>query len=70
MSKSRLIILTLILILALGFLWFTTGSLKINKLPTDELGPILTCTKEAKICPDGSAVGRTGPNCEFGACPN
>ena len=28
------------------------------------------CTKEAKICPDGSAIGRTGPNCEFTACPN
>ena len=28
------------------------------------------CTEEAKICPDGSAVGRTGPNCEFVLCPN
>jgi hypothetical protein len=27
------------------------------------------CTEEAKICPDGSAVGRTGPNCEFAPCP-
>ncbi|MBI5457781.1 PKD domain-containing protein [Candidatus Kaiserbacteria bacterium] len=27
------------------------------------------CTMEAKICPDGTAVGRTGPNCEFAACP-
>jgi hypothetical protein len=27
------------------------------------------CTEEAKICPDGSAVGRTGSNCEFAACP-
>ena len=27
------------------------------------------CTMEAKICPDGSAVGRIGPNCEFEACP-
>jgi len=26
------------------------------------------CTEEAKICPDGSAVGRTGPNCEFAPC--
>jgi hypothetical protein len=26
------------------------------------------CTQEAKICPDGSSVGRTGPNCEFAAC--
>lgn len=27
------------------------------------------CTLEAKICPDGSGVGRTGPNCEFAECP-
>lgn len=27
------------------------------------------CTLEAKQCPDGSFVGRTGPNCEFAACP-
>jgi len=27
------------------------------------------CTQEAKLCPDGSAVGRTGPNCEFAVCP-
>jgi hypothetical protein len=31
--------------------------------------PPLACTMEAMICPDGSAVGRTGPNCEFAACP-
>lgn len=30
----------------------------------------VSCTKEAKICPDGSAVGRTGPNCEFVECPD
>ncbi|OGF69022.1 hypothetical protein A3H65_01870 [Candidatus Giovannonibacteria bacterium RIFCSPLOWO2_02_FULL_45_14] len=28
------------------------------------------CTEEAKICPDGSYVGRIGPNCEFAACPD
>jgi len=27
------------------------------------------CTMEAKLCPDGSYVGRTGPNCEFSPCP-
>jgi hypothetical protein len=31
--------------------------------------PPQACTLEAKICPDGSSVGRTGPNCEFAACP-
>ncbi len=27
------------------------------------------CTMEAKLCPDGSSVGRTGSNCEFAECP-
>lgn len=26
------------------------------------------CTMEAKQCPDGSFVGRTGPDCEFAEC--
>lgn len=29
----------------------------------------VACTEEAKLCPDGSAVGRQGPNCEFVECP-
>lgn len=29
----------------------------------------VACTIEAKICPDGSSVGRTGSNCEFAPCP-
>lgn len=29
----------------------------------------VACTQEAKLCPDGSYVGRTGPNCEFSPCP-
>jgi len=28
----------------------------------------VACTEEAKLCPDGTAVGRTGPNCEFAPC--
>lgn len=30
----------------------------------------IACTREAKVCPDGSSVSRGGPNCEFAACPN
>lgn len=29
----------------------------------------VACTQEAKICPDGSSVSRTGPNCDFAPCP-
>lgn len=36
---------------------------------TGEPGGI-ACTMEAKLCPDGvTYVGRTGPKCEFAACP-
>lgn len=31
--------------------------------------PGKACTDDAKQCPDGSYVSRTGPNCEFAACP-
>jgi len=31
--------------------------------------PNTVCTQDAKLCSDGSYVGRTGPNCEFTACP-
>ena len=29
----------------------------------------MACTADAKICPDGSAVGRIAPDCEFAPCP-
>lgn len=43
--------------------------LKINNQITDqdESGQVF-CTKEAKLCPDGSTVGRQGPDCEFEEC--
>ncbi|MCX6718983.1 MAG: IPT/TIG domain-containing protein [Candidatus Taylorbacteria bacterium] len=30
---------------------------------------LVACTMDAKMCPDGSYVGRVGPKCEFQACP-
>jgi hypothetical protein len=27
------------------------------------------CTEDAKICPDGTGVGRVPPSCEFAPCP-
>lgn len=29
----------------------------------------VACTMDAKLCDDGTYVGRTGPKCEFAACP-
>jgi hypothetical protein len=36
--------------------------------PAGDPGGVV-CTKEAKLCPDGSYVGRQGPSCEFARCP-
>jgi hypothetical protein len=41
---------------------------QLTTLPEDIPGGI-ACTMDAKICPDGTGVGRTGPNCEFAPCP-
>jgi len=44
--------------------WRCTGT-----VPPADTDSGTACTMEAKICPDGSAVGRNGPNCEFTPCP-
>lgn len=37
----------------------------VTPAPTDGV----VCTADAKLCPDGSYVSRTGPSCEFVPCP-
>jgi hypothetical protein len=29
----------------------------------------VACTQDARMCPDGSYVGRVAPSCDFAACP-
>lgn len=57
------IMLTFIL-LALGVVGYLFGSKKI----TIQTQPT-ACTTDAKICPDGTSVGRRPPSCEFDPCP-
>ncbi len=40
-----------------------------DKPPTTNDEPSVRCTMEAKVCPDGTEVGRVAPNCEFAPCP-
>jgi len=32
-------------------------------------GEPVACPMDARLCPDGSSVGRSGPRCEFDLCP-
>lgn len=61
MKKTFEITILFIVLLAV----FVSVAMVFLKPNTDQVA----CTMEAKICPDGSAVGRSGPKCEFAECP-
>lgn len=75
-----LFVLTVLLMAATSVAGFTLGqrsvrgsgdtpSEEVRSTPTPESKGNVACTMEAKLCPDGSSVGRSGPNCEFAPCP-
>lgn len=61
--------------------WFTYARFSAGRAVGDSLTPNelfggaptegeqIACTMDAKQCPDGSYVGRSGPRCEFAPCP-
>ena len=51
--------------------WSVKQNISPSVYPTRSIYPTeRVCTAEAKLCPDGSSVGRVGPNCEFAPCPD
>ncbi len=69
MQKTWLAIFVVVLALAGGVVVYNQN--KGSSVPNnpDGTGGVV-CTMEAKMCPDGvTYVGRTGPHCEFAACP-
>jgi hypothetical protein len=70
--KNLLIAIALVVLLGIGGFWYrysiehphgTAVSRNATPPPAAQ-----ACTDEAMVCPDGSAVGRTGPNCSFAPC--
>lgn len=61
-KETTTIVLAIIFSIAIFGVWSMFGGTKNNQEAT-------YCTMEAKQCPDGSYVGRSGPNCEFAKCP-
>lgn len=64
MNSKKIILLGvgIFLVVSAGF-WFYSEIKNNNNKE-------IACTQEAKLCPDGSYVGRSGPKCEFAACPS
>ena len=66
-SLIGIIIIVVVAVVAVGGI-FTYQYFTMPK-ENNQQQNLTTCTEEVKVCPDGSAVGRTGPNCEFSDCP-
>lgn len=62
MKKSIIIVLGIVLVLIIGA--YMGGFYAVS--PSNS---VVSCTKEAKVCPDGSVVGRIPPRCDFAPCP-
>lgn len=58
-------VLALVLVLGIGFYIFNKNSSLLTENPDG-----VVCTMDAKQCPGGSYVGRSGPKCEFAKCPD
>ena len=69
MKTSTIVSVLIVLFLILGgwYWWAQNGGPAMPGF--SNMGGQQACTMEAMVCPDGSAVGRTGPNCTFAPCP-
>lgn len=59
--KKNYLVAGVIILAAVGVFFVIQGR--------TQSGGQVACTMEAKLCPDGSSVGRQGPKCEFAPCP-
>lgn len=63
------VLIIIVLVLVGGMYFWSQRSLVEEEEPIEGTNEPVACTMDAKQCPDGSYVGRTGPNCEF-VCPD
>lgn len=61
-TKKRILITISIIVIVVLIAYYYTKVEDVNNYN-------IACTMDAKMCPDGSYVGRTAPLCEFAPCP-
>lgn len=66
MKKALIYIVVILAILGIGF-WFMTLNKKVEEEGSFKIGDE-HCPQDAKLCSNGSSVGRHGENCEFSVC--
>lgn|SRR3989338_3611648 len=65
--RLSFMIFSAVLLVAGVFFWFQ--SFRQRPIENNNRNQPVACSMEAKLCPNGSYVGRTGPDCEFVQCP-
>jgi hypothetical protein len=68
-NKNTLIIFTLLALILGGAFYVFYPTPKEYDASEEKEEEQIFCTLDAKLCPDGSYVGRVPPNCEFAPCP-
>lgn len=63
LKRNWISLVVVIVVAGVGVIWGLQAKRESTNTP-------VACTDEAKICPDGTAVGRTGPQCAFADCPS
>ena len=70
--KSKIVLLVILVVLAVILMalakYITKPNVGRDILPPNNIPDGIACTMDAMMCPDGTYVGRSGPNCEF-VCP-
>ena len=63
--KTSTIVGVLVVLVAILVGWYALGLPPMGNLQLSPIPEGTVCTADAMQCPDGSYVGRSGPNCEF-----
>jgi hypothetical protein len=67
MTRNQIITWVIVILILIGAgIYYVTRPMVTATNPNDQ---VVACTMDARVCPDGSSVGRSGPNCEFAECP-
>jgi hypothetical protein len=66
-TEAKIILIGAFLVVLFGMLSNAILHTKGTELVSGEDGSF-ACTMDAKVCPDGTYVGRVPPYCQFAAC--
>jgi len=72
--EKKIIILAIIIIAFISFggyfLLQYRANINLQEFINEAEEELTVCTMDVKLCPDGSYVGRVGPDCKFTECPD